>query len=50
MLARDIEQLNSERKDIVAEITKEAVEMVETLYPLPKITCLSSEKKDGIQG
>ncbi|WP_144463282.1 single-stranded-DNA-specific exonuclease RecJ [Siminovitchia fortis] len=33
MLARDIEQLNNERKDIVAEITKEAVEMVETLYP-----------------
>ncbi|GIN89734.1 single-stranded-DNA-specific exonuclease RecJ [Siminovitchia terrae] len=33
MLANDIEQLNNERKDIVAEITKEAMEMVEALYP-----------------
>ena len=33
LLARDIEQLNTERKDIVSEITKEAMEMVDTLYP-----------------
>lgn len=32
-LAQDIEQFNIERKDIVSEITKEAIEMVDMLYP-----------------
>ncbi|RST76033.1 single-stranded-DNA-specific exonuclease RecJ [Siminovitchia acidinfaciens] len=32
-LAEDIEQFNIERKEIVSEITKEAINMVDTLYP-----------------
>lgn len=32
-LAEDIEQFNIERKEIVSEITKEAIDMVDTLYP-----------------
>jgi len=40
VLAEDIEQLNKDRKELVNNITEEAIQMVEEIFPIEENSCL----------